>query len=427
MPGLNPVRAVRSLIPEPGPRRFYALATLTNTFGFGLLLGSMPLYFTRIVHLSTGQVGLGLTIAATTGLLTGVPIGDLADRRGPVEMAKTILFLQCGATIAYLFIRNFAGFVAVAVADMLALNAYFAADSSVLRRVGGEDAADFRASIYAIANLGISIGAVGCGIAIQIDTPTAYHVLLTVDALSFLGAWLLLRRLPRYDPLPKPASAPRWGVLRDKSFVAYTTLSGAMYLQFPVITVFLPLWVVDDTHAPRWCIPIFLVINTLLVILFQVRIGNRVKTLRQGGAAMRRAGVIFLFSCSVIGLAAGLPSWAALLLLVAGVCLHTGGEMWQSAASFALEFGLAPAHAQGQYQGFVQLGTGTGEAAAPVLLLGLVLSLGRSGLFGLGAFLAIAGMVMPAVARWGERTRPPSPDPADSEIGHSGVTQSASG
>jgi hypothetical protein len=72
VPRLNPVRAVSSLIPEPGPMRTYALATIINMYGTGLLLVSMPLYFTRIVHLSAGQVGLGLTIAATITLLVGL-------------------------------------------------------------------------------------------------------------------------------------------------------------------------------------------------------------------------------------------------------------------------------------------------------------------------------------------------------------------
>jgi len=49
-------------------------------------------------------------------------------------------------------------------------------------------------------------------------------------------------------------------------------------------------------------------------------------TLKQGGAALRRTGVIFLFSCSVMGLAAGIPAWAALLVMAAAIALRTYGE-----------------------------------------------------------------------------------------------------
>lgn len=72
-------------------------------------------------------------------------------------------------------------------------------------------------------------------------------------------------------------------------------------------------------------------------------------TLKQGGAALRRTGVIFLFSCSVMGLAAGIPAWAALLVMAAAIALRTYGEHWHASASFALDYGLAQAHAQGQY------------------------------------------------------------------------------
>jgi hypothetical protein len=70
-----------------------------------------------------------------------------------------------------------------------------------------------------------------------------------------------------------------------------------------------------------------------------------------------------------------IPAWGALPLLAGAVALHTYGELWQASASFALDFGLAPAHAQGQYQGLIGVGNGAGQAAAPVVLIGLFLSL----------------------------------------------------
>lgn len=415
MPGLNPIRSITSLIPEPGDRRPYALATLINMIGNGMLIVSMPLYFTRIVHLSAAQVGLGLTIATTVTLLAGLPIGDLADRRGPLEVTNAIVLVQCGSALAFLFIRDFVGLVVVATADILAARAITSAEGALLRRVAGEDMAGFRASTHAISNLGFSVGIACSGIAIQIGTPTAYHLLIGIDALTFLGTWVVLRRLPHYDPLPKPATEPRWGVLRDRPFVAFSVLAAAMSLEFSVITLLLPLWVADHTRAPRWAIPMSLVINTIMVVLLQVRIGSRVRTIRQGGAAWGRAGVIFLFGCCVMGLATGLPGWAALVLVALGVCLHTLGEMWHMAGGFAVGFGLPPAHAQGQYDGFIGIVGGAGGAAAPALLLALVLGHGRTGLIGLGAYFALAGLLMPTVARWGERTRPPSSDPAELE------------
>jgi MFS family permease len=401
-----------SLVPERGPRRPYALSVLVTMLGFGLVMTATPLYATRIVGLSARQVGLGMTIAGLIGLLAAIPVGDLADRRGPREVLRAAVLVQALSAAGYIFIHGFAEFVVVTTVSMLAMSAGMSADGALLRRLGGEDASAFRASTQAITNLGISVGAVGCGVAVELSTGTAYRALFTVNALTLMVSWVILRRLPRYEPLPKPDDGPRWAALADRPFVAYTMLAGFMFIEYLVTVLLLPLWVVDHTHAPRWSVSLFLLINTVLVVLFQVRVGSRVKTVRQGGTALRRAGTIFLLSCSAMGLAAGLPGWAALLLLAAAVALHTYGELWHSAAMFALDFGLPPEHAQGQYQGLVGIGTGAGQAAAPVLLIGLCLSFGLAGWVGLGASFALVGLTAPALAAWGARTRPAQPGPS---------------
>lgn len=407
MPRWNPVELITSLIPEPGPKRLYSLATFINMFGTGLLLVSLPLYFTRIAHLSTAQVGLGLTIAATVTLLAGLPLGELADRKGPLEVAKPMLLVQAAATFGFLFIHNVVAFAIVASIETVAGRAIGSAEGVLLRRVAtDEGAAAYRSSTVAVTNLGFSFGFIVCGVAIQLGTPNAYHVLIIADAVSFLATWLVLRGMPHYGPLPRPATASRWGAAADRPFLAYTVLAAGFTLQFSVLTLLLPLWVTDHTHAPRWCIPLALVVNTVLVVLLQMRLGGKVQTIKQGGAAWRMAGVAFLLSCSLLALAGGLPTWVALVVVVAAVAVHTLGEIWHLAGGFAIRMGLAPIHAQGQYDGLLFIIAGIGAAAAPVLLLSVVLNNGRPGLVGLGVFLVAVSLLMPLVARWGERTRP---------------------
>jgi hypothetical protein len=56
------------------------------------------------------------------------------------------------------------------------------------------------------------------------------------------------------------------------------------------------------------------------------------------------------------------------------------------------------------------MGNGAGQALSPFVLIGLVLAGGRLGFVLLGAWFALLGLAAPAVARWGERTRPAAPD-----------------
>ena len=398
-----------SLLPQAGPRRLYGLVTLVNTFGFGLVVTSMVLYFTRVMHLSSNEVGLGMTVAGLIGLLAGVPMGDLADRYGPRVVVRATFLVSFLTSVAFLLVRDFAAFVAVAAVDMLAMNANAAADGALLRRVGGEDGEDatvFRSAMYALTNVGIALGAVGCAVAVQVGTPDAYRALIAGNALTFLGAWLVSARLPDYPPLPRPDDGPRWGALTDRPFVAYAAHNALLSMQYFVMLTPLPLWIVTRTSAPRWTVGAVILLNTLIVIAFQVRVGRTVSTIAQGGAALRRAGLLFLVSCGAIGFSAGLPGWAALVLIAAAIAVHSVGEVHHAAGTFALDFGLAPGHAQGQYQGLAGLGLGAGAAFAPVFMLGLCLTFGPAGWLGLGGFFAVLGLTAPAIARWGARTRP---------------------
>jgi predicted MFS family arabinose efflux permease len=412
---LKRVDVVASLVPERGTPRRYALFQLVNSFGFGLILPAMALYGTRVVHISGPQVGLGMTIAAAVSLVTAVPLGDLADRYGPREMVSFGLVIQCLAALSYLFVRNFTEFMVVATVDTVSLGGLSAADGALLRRIGGENPAAFRASIRSLINLGLSLGLVGNAIAVQVGTASAYRALFLFNGLTFVAAFAVSWRLPRYEPLPKPAVAARWVALTDKAYAGFTALNGLMALQYPVLVLLLPLWIVAHTHAPRWSISVIVFLNTILVTLLQVRIGRQVKTVRNGGVALRRAGVLFLFSCSAMGLATGLPAWAALLLLGAAVVLHTLGEIWQSSGAFAVSYGLAAKHATGQYMGVARIGSGIGAGVAPLVLLGLVLPQGRAGWIGLAILFALLGLAAPALARWGERTRPPAEQPGHAE------------
>ena len=405
------------LLPEPGPRRVYALATLVNTFGYGLVQTSLVLYFTRVVHISSVQVGLGFTVAGLIGLVSGVPVGALADRHGPRAVVRATFGVQFLCWVGYLFVRDAVAFTAVLTVGMLAMNANGAADGALLRRVGGEDATAFRSATHAITNVGVSLGAVGCAVAVQIGTPDAYRALIGLNALTFLGAAAVCGRLPRYQPLPAPDDGPRWGALRDRAFVGYALYNALLSMEYMVILLPLPLWIVGDTHAPRWSVGALLLLNTFIVFAFQVRVGRKVATIVQGGAALGRAGLLFTVSCCAIAFTAGLPGWAALLLLAGAIAVHSTGELNHAAGTFALDFGLAPAHAQGQYQGLAGMGIGAGMAAAPTFMIGLCLTFGTAGWIGLAGFFALLGLAGPVIARWGERTRPailgqsgPTPD-----------------
>ncbi|MQY10725.1 hypothetical protein SRB5_08380 [Streptomyces sp. RB5] len=386
--------------------RVLILASFVNRVGNGLFNAASALYFTLVVGLPAAQVGAALTIAGLTGLLAGIPGGHLADRRGPRTVMVLALGVQAAAMSALVFVDGWAALTVVATVDQLAAAAGGAAWGALVVRVGTDRPALFRSRLRTYVNLGVILGTVGSGFAVAANTRTAYLVLILGNAASFALCALVLFLLPNYAPVESAARSRRWAALTDRPFVAFAALYGAMGLHYPTVSLLLPIWISQHTDAPRWTVAAVFALNAAACVLLQTRIGSRIETLRDGGRAFRTAGLLFLVSCPMIALTAHAPVWVAAGLIIAAIFVHSLGEIWESSAGFALGFGLAPDHAQGQYQGLLGLGFSAGQALAPALLTTVVLGLGSAGWLVLGAFLAAVGATGPAIERWGARTRP---------------------
>lgn len=194
--------------------------------------------------------------------------------------------------------------------------------------------------------------------------------------------------------------------LRDCPYLLVTALDGVMSIQFKVLTVALPLWLIEVTNAPRWLISTTMLLNTAIVIAFQVRASRGVNTPSAGGRAYRRSGVAFLASCSLLSLTAGVPAWVAVTLMLTAVLSHAIGELWHSAAGFEVSFALAPDHATGQYLGVFGLGLGLAETLGPGLLIALCITWGQPGWYVIGTLFTLTGLAAQLAVRWAEHHRP---------------------
>ncbi|GAA2741727.1 MFS transporter [Kitasatospora cinereorecta] len=396
----------RGILLEPGPRRTLAVASFVNQLGGSAFMLSAALFYTRMVGLSVAQVGGGMAVSALVGLLAGVPVGRLADRRGPREVYLATLAVQAVAMASLALVRSFWLFVAVLCVVELAASATQASRGPLVRRLAGERPVRYRAYLRAVANLAGSLGALPVALAVQLDTRGAYLCLVLGNALSYLVTLAVVSRIPTLPPLRQPAGTGRWTALRDRPYLAVTVLDGLMSLQGDVLTFALPLWIVGHTGAPRWMVGTCVLLNTGLVVALQVRASRGVDSSTTAARVWRRSGWAFLAGTAVIALTGGaLPGWAAALLLLLAVAVHTVGELWLAAGSFELRFSLAPAHAQGQYSGVFRLGSGLVGVASPSVLGLLCIGWGAPGWLLLGAGFVLAAAAMPPTVRWAERGR----------------------
>jgi len=410
-----PQRTGRRWLPDTGAQRALAFASLVNMTGSGLYLAGGVLYFTRSVGLPVNQVGLGLTAGALAGQLAGIPAGRFADRRGARETYALAKLLGAVVAASFVLVHSFPAFVLVCC-----LNSFFSAASGasrapLIRRLGGDDPVWYRAYLRTVSNLGITLGALGAALAVQVDTRAAYLTLIVANAVSSLLCTLAVHLfIPHVPVLARAADGKPgrdWGALRDLRYLKLTALNGLMTLHSTVPTFALPLWITTRTHAPRALTGMIIVVNTAMVVGLQIKVAAGLDSTAKATAMMRRAGLALLAATAVIALAAGPPGWAATALLVAGVAGYTMGELWHVTSSYELMFRLAPEHAQGQYVGVFSLGQGLADAASPAVLGVLCLSWGRPGWLVLGGLLAVVGLLTPVAL-----DRPESPQPVAEAI-----------
>ncbi|MFF9013247.1 MFS transporter [Streptomyces sp. NPDC014870] len=356
--------------------RALLLAQLSNAIGDGAFYVTSALYFSQIVGLSAARIGIGLTLAWAVGSVAGVWLGHLADRRGPRTTAVLLALATAAAVGSFLLIRSFVPFLVAA-------------------------------AVYATAQSGLALHA---------GTRTAYLSVFALDAAGFLVCALLLRGLPAVAPAPATAvGEPRLAVLRDRPYALLTLLNALMLLRLPLLSLAVPLWIVQRTSAPGWIVSALFVLNTGVVMLFQVRTARKVTGLREATRAVGRAGVVMLASCAVFAVtAAGLGPWTTVAVLVLGAALQVVAEMRHSAGSWQIGFALAPAGRIGQYQGFYGTGVPVARTLGPFLVTALLVTWGAPGWLVLGGiFLLTAAVTGPAV-RWAERARTQAPAARDS-------------
>jgi hypothetical protein len=173
-----------------------------------------------------------------------------------------------------------------------------------------------------------------------------------------------------------------------------------------MITLAIPLWVVERTSAPGWTVSALLVLNTVSIVLCQVAVASRVTGLGSATRFIRYAGGMLLAACAVFATSGfGAPAWLAVVILLVAAALQAGAEMMQASGAWEISFGLAPEGRHGQYQGFFGSGFTVARMLGPLLVTTLVLGLGTVGWLVLGVVFLMAGIAMGPAVRWAARTR----------------------
>jgi MFS family permease len=420
--------------------RILAVTTLIATLGRGIFLPMTTLYLSFVVHLPAAQIALVLGAGSVTSIVSSVIGGHLADRFSARRLSFVALLVASAALIAYAAVSDLRWALVVAFVESAALGIGFSSRGAIIGRAfEGERRVRTRAIMQTITNVGIGVGTTVAAIPLAIGTPEAYRLSFAIAGVVVLLGQLPLLRLPARvdapaargetepesetppviegdDPAPevlgesaaqgrRPAigGRPPW---KDPRYLLLSGLSGVFAIQFAVQEMGLPLWVAHDTTAPRWIISVLLVLNTVVVVLFTVRLSKGSHKLRTAGRLSALAGGLMVVGCVVYALAAGLPVLLACVVLILASIVHAFAEVLSQAGGWGLSFELADQRRIGAYQGVFGTSFAMGSAVGPALITVTAIALGMPGWLILAAVFLAAALGIAIIAERAARRDP---------------------
>jgi hypothetical protein len=399
---------------DPTQRKLLA-ASFADALGTGLFLPLSVIYLTRIVGLSPTRVGLGLTIAGVLAIAASPLSGALLGR---FEARKVVLGCfaasACGF-LAYIAVGSFASFLGVAIVIQFASRMDRPASTVLTLGVTPRSRrVDALARQYSLRNLGYGLGGLLAALALLVHGKTPFVVLLAANAASYALAALLVSRLPAVRP-PERAEGDGTGyaaVIRDRPYMSLALLNVIMALHDSLLVVAMPLWIVTHTRAPLSLTGLLFALNTILVVLFQVR---TTRNMAEGGGiarGYRTAALSFVVACGAFALAAGAPAFVATVLLLLAISALTSAELVTSAGEWFLSVQLAPTRLSAPYISVFKTSMAVQQAVGPALVTTALVGWGRLGWFALALLLAAGTLASRRLgAREIDRRVSPAPEP----------------
>jgi len=362
-----------------------------------------------VVGLSAAQVGLGLTVAGVVQLALAVPLGKLADRFGARRTWAATSLLQALLFAAWMLVGGFVTFLlALVVLDSVESASRSARNAYRLDVFPREQRVHSQAWFRAARNVGYTLGALLAGLALAAPGTTFVEALPVACAAVLLANAFWVIRLPatatahHEQPLAE-LSTHRGGALRNRGFLAMAFCDGVLGTHQVLLNTVIPLWLVEETDAPRVLLAWLFGTNTVLAVLLQVRASRGVVDVATSLRAQRRGAALFVLSCLIVLVTHSTLGWVTIALVWVGHVTVTGAELFNSAGAWGLVSELSDARLRGEYQGAYSLGMGLGGVWAPAAYTFLAMHWGTPGWLLIALLVVLAAVAISPAARAAER------------------------
>ena len=212
---------------------------------------------------------------------------------------------------------------------------------------------------------------------------------------------------------------PGPGPLRNLGWMASTFFIGVFWTNQVLLNIVIPLWLVEETDAPRVLLAFLFGTNTVMCILLPMAAARGVKDVPTALRAIRVSSTFFVASCLITLHARHRRLGHHRARLAGPRHRHRGGALPLGSQLVVRGRADGPDR-RGAYQGAAELSGTLGRVWAPALYTFLAMNWGAVGWLLIAAIIVVATVGLHPAARRAQRflrehgTAPDDPDAVDS-------------
>jgi MFS family permease len=380
-----------------------------SALGDGLWFTTWAVYFTQVRGLSGATVGLAMALAGAAGLGAAVPLGVLADRRGPRGVLVAVTAVRAVAMAGYLAGGGVAPFLLTTVVFVALSNGGNAVRTALVAALVEDTAGRVRALARqrVVQHVGYAIGAGLGALVLAADRPWAFQAAVVANVVTFavLTALTATVAVPAAPTVVARRPSVRH-VLGDLPYVAVVGATALLSLCWAMLSTGLPLWISGHTSLPAALSGAVVVISSIGIAALQVPATRLARTPRAAARTAVWAGVVLAGGCVLLSTTAGGSGGPAVAVVVVAALLHLAGELGYVSASWGLSVALMREESRGAYQGMAESATAAVQIFGPAVFSLALDTWQATGWLLVGAIFLGAGAPVPALTRWAVRTRP---------------------
>src|ERR1700761_3562362 len=268
-------RLVRRLLPPTPLARRLALQSLLFATAQGAFLTGSAVFFTEGGGLTASKVGLGLTIAGVVSFLVAYPVGKLVDRLGPKRVWAAGTVASAGAFLFWPWVRGFTEYLLLSVVFEIVQNGGRAGyNAHILDVLPERERVDTQAHLYSALNVGFTLGAMISGVALAFHSVDVIRWIPMLSVVVGLGQRTMITRRAKAPHDLRAASRERQAEeraltptpVRNRGWISTSFFTGILWTNQVLLTIVIPLWLVQRTDAPHWLLAWLFCTHTVLCI-----------------------------------------------------------------------------------------------------------------------------------------------------------------